>query len=393
MKYADIDKIRDAGLITSAQRDRILEHFKLKEETNRFLTIVSFVGAALVACGVILLIGSNWDAIPRGAKIITGLVLMLGAHAGGFYLREVKGGYAKTGEALHLVGSGLFLGNIALVGQIYHLSSRPPNAILLWWGGIALLPFLLRSKAQHLLSLLGFALWFGMEINEPGSPIYFGRDEYQILLYALLGLIYLGLGYTLRGTRFDDFASCTEKLGLLGFLVFAYPLTWSALYSSPWAQTENSSWIFPAMSLAALGLIAYGVSRLSDLSRQWRWTWGIALGGCLALLAGELFANHATFFGFGRANDSFYHWFCAVGLFVFALLQVQVGIQRRAGFMVNLGVAFLALDIIACYINLFGSMAHTGVVFLFGGVFLIALGVYLEKKRRTLVQQIKTTIA
>ena len=71
------------------------------------------------------------------------------------------------------------------------------------------------------------------------------------------------------------------------------------------------------------------------------------------------------------------------------LLQIQVGVQRRSEFMVNLGVAFVALDIIATYISLFGSMARTGVMFLVGGVFLILFGVYLEKKRRALMRQMK----
>ena len=57
--------------------------------------------------------------------------------------------------------------------------------------------------------------------------------------------------------------------------------------------------------------------------------------------------------------------------------------------MVNLGVAFIALLIIATYINLVGSMARTGVMFLVGGVFLIVFGIYLEKKRRALMRQMK----
>src|SRR5437763_16248732 len=127
MKYSDIEKIKGAGLITSEQQRQIVEHFKLKEESSRALTIFSFVGALLVVCGLILLGGAHWDQIPRGIKIATGLALMLGAHGAGWFLREVQGIYKKSGEALHLIGSGLFLGNIALVGQIYHLSSRPPN--------------------------------------------------------------------------------------------------------------------------------------------------------------------------------------------------------------------------------------------------------------------------
>ena len=389
MRYSDIEKIQEAGLITAEQQRQIIEHFKLKEEGSKFLAIISFVGAVLVACGIILLIAANWEEIPRGVKIAAGLLLMLGAHGGGWYLREVNGQYRKSGEALHLVGSGLFLGNIALIGQIYHLSARPPNAILLWWAGIAALPWLLRSKAQHVLSLLAFGLWFGMEINQEGSPVFFGNDEYQILLYALLGLVYLGGGYCLRRTSFTEFASPMEKLGLVAFLAFAYPLTWGMLYRQHGGLATVSPWIFPALAALALLLLAGGLPTLPDLSRQWRWTWGLTLAGGIGLLAGELFlAPHWTAY-YDRHTDG-YHWACAVGLFVFCLLQIQVGVQRRSEFMVNLGVAFIALIIIATYINLVGSMARTGLMFLVGGVFLIVFGIYLEKKRRGLMRQIKT---
>lgn len=80
---------------------------------------------------------------------------------------------------------------------------------------------------------------------------------------------------------------------------------------------------------------------------------------------------------------------CTVLLFLFCLLQIQVGVQRRSEFLVNLGVAFIALDIIATYVNLFGSMARTGLMFLVGGVFLILFGIYLEKKRRALMLRMK----
>jgi hypothetical protein len=282
MRRCDIEKILQAGLITEAQCQQIIEHFKLKEDGNRFVTILSWVGAILVGCGIILLIGSNWEAIPRGVKIAVGLGLMLGAHAGGWYLREVEGTYRKTGEALHLVGSGLFLGNIGLIGQIYNLSSRPPNAILLWWVGIAALPWLLRSKVQHLLVLCAFSLWFGMEINQPGSWIYFGEDERQLVVYALLGLLFLGSGYCLRRTAFSEFAGVTEKLGLLGFLGFAYPLTWGVLYRHT-ATTAFCSWLFPVMAAAVLLAVALDLG--PDAGRRRRFVgWRPVLGAALDLV-------------------------------------------------------------------------------------------------------------
>ena len=392
MKYADIEKIQQAGLITPEQQQQIVEHFKLKEETSKALTIFSFVGAVLVVCGIILLIGAHWDQIPRGIKIGAGLALMLGAHAGGWYLREIQGIYKKSGEALHLIGSGLFLGNIALIGQIYHLSSRPPNAFLLWWAGIAALPWLLRSKAHHILLLLAFGLWFGMEINDRGSVIFFGDNEYQLLLYVALGLVYLGAGYCLRRTAFAEFAGPTEKLGLLAVQMFAFPLTWGVFYKTGGTVGQASGWIFPALCVLAIVLFAGGVPALTNLNRQWRWTWGAALTGIVCLIAGELYLAPHWVDSFSWPRENGYHWFCSLVLFVFCLLQIQAGVLERSRSMVNLGIAFVALHIISVYLNLFGSMARTGLMFLISGVFLIVFGILLEKRRRALMQQIKVAV-
>ena len=394
MKHTDIQKIRDAGLITAEQRQRIIEHFKLKEDgDSRFLAIVSMIGAVLITAGIILLISAHWNEIPRGVKIAGGIALMLGAHAGGWWLREVQGKYRKTGEALHLVGSGLFLANIALLGQIYHIVSRPPNAFLLWWIGIAALPWLLRSKAQHILLLLAFGIWFGMEINERDSLIYCG-NEHQILLYSLLGLVYLGAGGLLRRGAFAEFSGVSERLGLLAFLTFFYPLTWKDFLSG-WDNPETSSWLFPSLGVAALGLLAATAGTMSALGRQWRWTWFAALVGMVAFMATVWFGcwqlGHEAGSRYFYWGESWNYLAGTLALFVFCLLQIQVGLQLRSPFFVNLGIAFIALDIIAAYLGLFGSMARTGMMFLVSGVFLIVFGVYLERKRRKLMKQIRAT--
>lgn len=392
MKYTDIQKIHEAGFISDQQRQNIVEHFKLNEESNRFLVIISFVGAVLVAAGIALLIAANWNEIPRGVKIATGLVLMLGAHAGGWWLREVRRDYRKSGEALHFVGSLLFLANISLVGQIYHIETRAPNAFLLWWLGIAAMPWLLRSKAQHILALLAFGVWFGFEINERAGLIYCGSER-QLLLYALLGLVYFGAGYCLRETSFEEFAPATEKLGLFAFLLFIYPLTWKHFFGG-WDRDTTSQWLFPVMSVMALLLTATGLRKLTNLTRQWRWTWWLTLLGMVGLLASVWFgvwqADVSANWRYSYWQSSWCYLVMTLALFVFCLLQIQVGIQERSPFLVNIGVVFIALDIIAAYLNLFGSMSRTGVMFLVSGVFLILFGIYLERKRRNLMRQIKT---
>ena len=302
------------------------------------------------------------------------------------------GKFRKTGEALHLVGSCLFLANIALIGQIYNIVSRPPNAFLLWWIGIAALPWLLRSKAQHVLLLLAFGIWFGFEVNERGG-LFYCESERQILLYALLGLVYLGAGWCLRRTPFSEFAGVTEKLGLFAFLIFVYPLAWKDFYGR-WDNSEIRQWVFPALASFALLLLAVGLKNLTALTRQWRWTWFAALLGMTVFVATVWFGcwqlDHSGGSRHFYWGESWSYLAGTLALFVFCLLQIQVGLQGRSPLLVNLGVTFIALDILAAYCDLFGSMARTGVMFLISGIFLIVFGVYLEKKRRTLLKQIKS---
>jgi len=391
MKAADIQKIHDAGLITAEQRQKIIEHFQLKEDGgNKFLAIVSIIGAVLITAGIILLVSAHWNEIPRGVKLAVGLVLMLGAHAGGWRLREIHGIYRKTGEALHLIGSGLFLANIVLIGQIYNIVSRPPNAFLLWWLGIAALPWLLRSKAQLVLFLAAFGIWFGIEINQPDSLIYCDTDQ-QVLLYSMLGLVYLGAGYVLRRTKFSEFAGVTEICGLPVFLMFFYPVTWKEFFG--WEHSPAVQWSFPVLGLVALLLLAFGIKNLRGLTLQWRGTWFAAFLGLMIFMATVWFGCWRIYEPSGMHyfywGESWSYLLGTIALFVFCLLQIQVGIQERSSFLVNLGIIFIALDILAAYVDLFGSMARTGLMFLISGIFLIVFGVYLEKKRRKLMKQIK----
>jgi uncharacterized membrane protein len=403
MKTTDIEKIHAAGFITAGQRDEIIAHFGLKDDAGKFLVIVSFIGAVLVAAGIALLIGAHWDEIPRGVKLFAGLALMLGAHGAGWWLRGggdapspgnsatgaslPRGNYPKTGEALHFAGSLLFLANIALVGQIYHLSSRPANAFLLWWLGIAALPWLLRSAAQFALLLLGIGIWLGVEINDSTSLIRFD-DEHQVLVYALLGLVFAGFGFLLRRSANKDFSTVAETFGLLAFSIFSYPLTWPGFLSWGYRHAELNPWLLPALGTLAALLVALGCRQLTALTTQWRVTWGATLAGAAALLVTVNFVPQPSgWYWVGHMTPL--NTVAAIAFFIYGLLQVQVGVQERSRFLVNLGVVFIALDIIATYIGLFSTMAFTGLMFVISGVFLILFAVFLEKKRRALMKQIQ----
>lgn len=392
MKHADLEKIRAAGLITDEQCQKIIEHFHLGSEDGggKLLQIISIIGAVMSVSGIVLLVAANWNDIPRGIKIATGLLLLVGCYGGGYYFRDVKTEYKNTGEALYLAGAMLFLANIGLIGQIYNLSSRPPNAILLWWVGFAVLPWLLRSKPLHILSLIVFTVWIIWEANLEDSLLHIGQlHQFETCVFTLLGLVFLGAGYCLRRTSFHGFADPTEHFGLLGICGFSYPLVWKYFYDpvSLRNQPHCSIVILLVLGALAIGMITTGLWKENRLTPQWRVTWGAALAAVALVMILLPFGYNLLIIN----QTPFCHFPIAVMLFVFCMLQIQVGVHLHSPSMVNLGIALIALILVALYISLIDTMERTGWLFLISGVFLVIFGIYLEKKRRTLLLRMRET--
>lgn len=380
----------EAGLITDEQSRAIIQHFKLDRESSRFLVLIGIFGAILISAGILLLISANWEAIPRFVKLAASLVLLVGTHAGGWVLGR-SGKHPIVAEGLHLIGSGMFLANIALVGQIYNLSSRPPNAILLWLAGIAVLPWLLRSKAQHILTLCVFGLWLGMELNERDGWLFFDGPR-QFMVYVTLGVIFGGLGQWLSRSRFPEFGPSTEQFGILVMHVGSYPLAWKYFYRMH--SATPSEWVIASVLTAlASVLLLFCAGRLRVTpNAQWRWVWAAAQAGVLALAwMGLTVQLDRSWYDSHRLLGP--HSVAIPALFFFCLVQAQVGLSRRCPWLVNSAIVFMGLYIATAYIELFGSMQTTGLMFVVGGVLLIALAIYLERKRRSFLRRMRETPA
>ena len=105
MKYPDVQKLHEAGLITAEQRQKIIEQFRLKEESNKFPAIISFVGRLWAAGGIGWLTAAHGEEIPRGVKILVGTALTPHGRVGAGRRREVRQDFRKTGEGRHASSS------------------------------------------------------------------------------------------------------------------------------------------------------------------------------------------------------------------------------------------------------------------------------------------------
>ncbi len=387
------------GIVSAEQRERLLELYpggvgEHGEPPSRFLVVLSTVGGLLVALGVILVIASNWERIGDWAKIGGLLVLLVGAYAGGWALKVRPGAqHPRTGEALLMVGTILFLAGIALVSQIFHLNARPASGLLIWWLGIVFVPLLTGSRGAQLVSLVAFLSWLGMELGTAGSPLRIVRDlslEEGAWLtgfawFGGLGLALFFLGLALRRGAFQDFAGMHEKWGLVVVHIALYLLGFLRHISSSIRDPLPGVALLPGLALAAAlgaaGFLAWRM-RLAELKALAPWL-GLALVPIVGVLAGI------------DLQDEGWAWsvLAWIALFLLDLGLVRVGVDAGREGWVNLAVSFLGINILTRYFDLLGTLMDGGLLFLTSGVVILALGIYLEKKRRRLLASLREEAA
>lgn len=93
--------------------------------------------------------------------------------------------------------------------------------------------------------------------------------------------------------------------------------------------------------------------------------------------------------------DSGWLWggLACLSLFLLNIGMVRTGLATGRESWINLGMGFIALNIVTRYFLLFGSMLEGGVFFIVTGLLVLGLGWLLERKRRKLVGTVRKEAA
>lgn len=161
---------QDAGAIDPAARRAILERYTAESSERRGMLALILVAVGMCSVGLLLLVGYNWDQIPRAAK----LAIVIGAVVAAFGASAIA--YAKgrltVAEVLAFAGTLLFGNAIWLVAQVLHIQGRYPDAFL-WWGlGVLACAWLVRSKWVGVEAAALLLLWVAFEGDFSGHPSF-----------------------------------------------------------------------------------------------------------------------------------------------------------------------------------------------------------------------------
>lgn len=385
----------DEALITAEQRERLLARYEPAEPARSHVTtIIAWLGAAIVALGVTLVVATNWSAIPTLVKIVTGeslLVLLFGL---GYWLRFGGLQRTKTGEAVLLVASAVFLGNLVLVSQQYHIETNPSRFFLALWLSVAALPYLLRSRAYALVSPAALVLWLVIEMARDGSPLR-ASGLAIVLLLVPIGAAILATGAAHRlERRLEAFAAPIEFTGgavlfgaiyVLGFyrhFIETFEVDGGVSTDEP----TLSVLLWLALPLAMLAAAAALATRRGLVQRPMPLSTMALAAGWLVVVVSVVWSWLVILEPRAAEERAFILWTGGFWLLALAFVGVLVwlAVATHRGWWVNLALVYLGFFVLTRYFDLFSSFGQTGLLFIGAGALLLAVAYALEQSRRSL---------
>jgi uncharacterized membrane protein len=370
---------QDQSLVDDALAERLREASRGmdKEGASTVMrTALAALGGGLLLSGLVLVVAENWEALHRFVKLGAWAVILFLLLAAAQLLSERFPDRPALADALAAVAGGWILAGIALVSQIYHLNSRPPNGLWLWL--VLLLPaaWLLPRRGLSLAILTAMMAALTAEVGEPRSFIHAAHQSPVLWI----GLPLLGYGA----------ASWLPR-----------PL--------PGLRSLMGAWVFGVLQVSLLVLGAMQDLDDARLGHAW-WVVGAGLAMALAwprrvwpdtfspsesrvlLLAGLLpWAILAGEYTPGRIVDELavgVSWILQIAL---AMLVIRAGGREGSRAWVNLGYLALLLGILTRYFDFFGAYLEGGLALVVTGLLMLFVLYVLEKaRRRTLMPEAVT---
>jgi len=373
-----LDRWRDAGLIDEPTRARIAAY----ERSGRrpvVLYALAVLGAGTVALGIVSIIAANWSAISGSVKIVCDLLVGVALAAATYVV--VAREHRLATEILVTLSYGYTLASLALVGQVYQLTTPEYRALLAW--SIATLPLVLLARSTY----VGVLVAFGIALTHAACLDhlfeYLERSEVmgRVALrnlavastYASV-LVYVPISRIPWLVR--ERSEYARALGVLAWTaVLAGGFGLQTIWYAALDADETLGWSLIVTAVTA-GALAAALPRLyPDMpSRAVRGLAAILGFGWLTLAVGA---------GLARGSVDYLGAILQIGwLGLFAWTVLQLGLLRAF----NVLTALIAVRVLVVYFEVFGSLMSTGVGLISGGVLTLAAAYLWKSKTRELAQ-------
>jgi len=217
-----------------------------------FFQVVAFFAAISIAAAILIFIAANWEYVPRIARAGGVMAVIVAGYLGGALVHSRYGLRRRViEEACYLVGGAAFIGGVALIGQMYHISGDERDAALLYAAGLGLSGFAVRSLALVAAAAGWMVYW---QIDGPNAETILSL---QFVVFVLSIGAGIGFATMMKSVWLRRICYVAGVIGLLPIIghYFIEALRWLAdTYEAIPVNLRISVWLI-VLLVAALALI------------------------------------------------------------------------------------------------------------------------------------------
>lgn len=388
-----IEKWHKNKIIDAKQSKAMLADLKKERKaasSSKLITIVSTIGAILLGLSALLFISANWEQMPSLMKSVILIGSTFAAYLTGYYLRYEKQNLPKLGGALLFLGGLLFGATVFLEAQIYNINAEAHFLLLIWLIGLLPLAYATNFTPLAFISAVVFYFWLFFLVGETDQiynlPHSFFAPFFlliSMLLFSIGGLHYLHKNY-------QSFAKTYRYIAINIGMIALFFLTFKELST----EIDNTN-MQASIGIAAVALptIVISIANLffnPQKTKTFEVEGGIVLGISILILINYLFpgytpAQHSPYIaGVSAPWTIIYTLLYNLAAITVISILIYIGNKRHQIRLVDMGMVYLTIFTITKYADWFWDRLEKSLFFFIGGVILITLSVFLERKRREL---------
>jgi uncharacterized membrane protein len=447
----EAEQWRQEGMIDATQWQQLAERYQFDRldiaARDRFILVVIGLGSVLLGLSVITFVAANWQAIPREAKLLLLMSVFVTVNAAGFYLwqQPIDRWQHRIGHGLLILGALILGANLALTGQMFHISGSTTDLLIIWGLAVLGMAYGLRLTSLGVLAigLTGLGYWIGTGgwWDNPASdsvrlvmdqmplvaglafvPLAYGCRSRWIFglgaiavatsLYVVTAKIaenfasffsfgiWLALCFLLPSAllwSYDDrvwqrisprfqvdplFREIAKGLALLGLACVLYLLSFHYFWQEISPDQQRGIDLWRFFSPSLVFYIGLTVAQWIELARR-RTGWGLSqTDGMMLLMLGTVAALVIWHWSLGSIME-IATFLANVLLFLLAIAFMRDGLARGERRLFWSGLVLVALQILSRLLEYDTALLLKSLAFLLCGIGVIGVGLWFERYVRT----------
>jgi len=423
LSFEALDWVNES-IITENQASKILSRYNTQLpdslHSKKGYSILLSLASFLIGLAILVIIGENWENIPRFTKMFSIISLVLLTNLIGFYFQFKR--KLILSHSFFILASILYGAGIFLIAQIYHIEAHYPNGVLYWAMGVLPFALLLKSKPLLFMTQTLACVWVYLEVEigyypftfflfifsfyyfliklNPSRFLFLINYTFSILfielslshffydslaifnwhnthLFSFISILITGIfiSYLIQLTNiFNSFKMYSDVLftysvsiGIFILFIFSYKYTWKELIES---ASSNTTFIFLNGFLLSSFLVSFYILLYKKCGLRFKTT----------LLTYPVTTAVSIFyilvcFNIKHFNESVspinLQFITNIFIFLIALRFIHVGLLKNIAYIFYVGICILLTQVFFRYFDLIGSYIGASALFFSAGLVLI----------------------